>query len=64
MNKTQKILRKKQRKIKDKKRENNFDIDILRKEIRKETFRIHNGKDIDNIFKEDFRNQEVDFYER
>ena len=60
MKKEQTLLRKKQRKIKYSKRQKNFDIDILKREI----FQIKNGKHIENIFKEDFEDKEVFKYGR
>ena len=50
MNKKQEINRRKQRKTKYIKKENNFNIDILKREI----FQIQNGNNIRNIFRDDF----------
>jgi hypothetical protein len=60
LKKEQTIIRRNQIKIKYSKRENNFNIDILKREI----FQIQKGNNIRNIFREDLRNQEVNFYER
>ena len=59
MKKDQTIIRKKQREIKYNKRQNNFDIDILKREI----FHSNNGKYIDDIFREDLEDKEVSYHE-
>ncbi len=61
LKKEQTIIRRNQRKIKYSKRENNFNIDILKREI----FQIQNGNNIRNIFREEFSTEKgVGFNER
>ena len=60
LKKEQSIKRRQQIKIKNRKRKNNFDIDILKREI----FRLQNGKDIENIFREKLEDKEVFTHEK
>ena len=64
MNKEKTIIRKKERNLKNNKKQNDFNIDVLRKEIRKEIFQMQNGRHVENIFREDLEDKEVFSYER
>ena len=63
MNKEKTIIRKKERNLKNRKRKNDFNIDVLRKEIRREIFQMQNGRHVENIFREDLEGKEVFMYD-